>query len=275
MVAKLRAEHSLVLVPLVLALWSISRVWTVLPSIMQDEYIYTSQAKNLPFAEQFYSNYLFSLVMGITNQCGTEFYTCTKTINSFFFLATVVFTLLIALRFLTFKWSVFAASVTALSPVAIPVSYFMPEAMYFAMMTLTIWLTLVVSKAQPLWLWVLPGLSLGATALVKPHAIFMLPAFTVFAFIFVYKKCSSSWIKALVSSAAVVSGFMVSKLGLGFAFAGTAGLKFFGGYGSPVGAIAGVVSKPAAVPSPDATEVADPSAAPEASTGLELSLIHI
>ena len=270
MVAKLRAEHSLVLVPFVLALWSISRVWTVLPSIMQDEYIYTSQAKNLPFAEQFYSNYLFSLVMGITNQCGTEFYTCTKTINSFFFLATVVFTLLIALRFLTFKWSVFAASVTALSPVAIPVSYFMPEAMYFAMMTLTIWLTLVVSKAQPLWLWVLPGLVLGATALVKPHAIFMLPAFTVFAFIFVYKKFSSSWIKSLVSSAAVVSGFMVSKLGLGFAFAGTAGLKFFGGYGSPVGAIAGVVSKPAAVPAPDTAEVGDPSAAPEALTGLEI-----
>ena len=270
MVAKLRAEHSLILVPFVLALWSISRVWTVLPSIMQDEYIYTSQAKNLPFAEQFYSNYLFSLVMGITNQCGTEFYTCTKTINSFFFLSTVILTLLIALRFLSFRWSVFAASVTALSPVAIPVSYFMPEAMYFAMMTLTIWLTLVVSKRHQLWLWILPGLVLGGTALVKPHAIFMLPAFTVFAFIFVYKKFSSGWIKALVASASLVSGFMVSKLGLGFAFAGTAGLKFFGGYGSPVGAIAGAVSKPATTLAPDSTPGADPSAVPEVATGLEI-----
>ena len=270
MVAKLRAEHSLILIPFVLALWSISRVWTVLPSIMQDEYIYTSQAKNLPFAEQFYSNYLFSLVMGITNQCGTEFYTCTKTINSFFFLSTVILTLLIALRFLSFRWSVFAASVTALSPVAIPVSYFMPEAMYFAMMTLTIWLTLVVSKRHQLWLWILPGLVLGGTALVKPHAIFMLPAFTVFAFIFVYKKFSSGWIKALVASASLVSGFMVSKLGLGFAFAGTAGLKFFGGYGSPVGAIAGAVSKPATTLAPDSTPGADPSAVPEVATGLEI-----
>jgi phosphoglycerol transferase len=237
---------------------------------MQDEYIYTSQAKNLPFAEQFYSNYLFSLVMGITNQCGTEFYTCTKTINSFFFLSTVILTLLIALRFLSFRWSVFAASVTALSPVAIPVSYFMPEAMYFAMMTLTIWLTLVVSKRHQLWLWILPGLVLGGTALVKPHAIFMLPAFTVFAFIFVYKKFSSGWIKALVASASLVSGFMVSKLGLGFAFAGTAGLKFFGGYGSPVGAIAGAVSKPATTLAPDSTQGADPSAVPEVATGLEI-----
>lgn len=270
MVAKLRAEHSLILIPFVLALWSISRVWTVLPSIMQDEYIYTSQAKNLPFAEQFYSNYLFSLVMGITNQCGTEFYTCTKTINSFFFLSTVILTLLIALRFLSFRWSVFAASVTALSPVAIPVSYFMPEAMYFAMMTLTIWLTLVVSKRNALWLWILPGLVLGGTALVKPHAIFMLPAFTVFAFIFVYKKFSSSWIKATLASVSLVTGFMVSKLGLGFAFAGTAGLKFFGGYGSPVGAIAGAVSKPATTLAPDSTPGAEQGAAPVVATGLEI-----
>ncbi len=270
MVAKLRAEHSLILIPFVLALWSISRVWTVLPSIMQDEYIYTSQAKNLPFAEQFYSNYLFSLVMGITNQCGTEFYTCTKTINSFFFLSTVILTLLIALRFLSFRWSVFAASVTALSPVAIPVSYFMPEAMYFAMMTLTIWLTLVVSKRDALWLWILPGLVLGGTALVKPHAIFMLPAFTVFAFIFVYKKFSSGWIKAVLASASLVTGFMVSKLGLGFAFAGTAGLKFFGGYGSPVGAIAGAVSKPATTLAPDSTPGAEQGAEPVVATGLEI-----
>ena len=265
--SKLRGEHSLVLVPFILALWSISRVWTVLPSIMQDEYIYTSQAKNLPFAEQFYSNYIFSFVMGVTNYCGDEFYACTKSINSLFFLGTVLFTFLIASRFLTLRWSVFAASVTALSPVAIPVSFFMPETMYFSLMTFTVWLTLVVSKRETLWLWALPGISLGATALVKPHAIFMLPAFAVFAFVYAYKKYSSSWIKAIASASAVVVGFMTTKLGLGYAFAGAAGLKFFGGYGSPVGAIAGVVSKPAEVSPPDSP--ADPETA---SSGLEIFL---
>lgn len=206
---------------------------------MQDEYIYTSQAKNLPFAEQFYSNYLFSMVMGITNTCGYEFYTCTKTINSVFFMGTILFTFLIALRFLTFRWSVFVASVTALSPLAVPVSYFMPETMYFSMMTLTIWLTLVVSKKENWLFWIVSGLSLGATALVKPHAVFMLPAFMLFAFIFVYKKSGSSWLQGIRAGAAVATGFMVTKFGLGFAFAGTEGLKLFGGYGSPVGALTG------------------------------------
>ena len=277
---KLRGEHSLALIPLILALWSISRVWTVLPSIMQDEYIYTSQAKNLPFAEQFYSNYIFSLVMGVTNYCGDEFYTCTKSINSLFFLGTVLFTFLIASRFLTFRWSVFAASVTALSPVAIPVSFFMPETMYFSFMTFTVWLTLVVSKRDNLLLWALPGISLGATALVKPHAIFMLPAFGVFALVYVYKKYSSAWVKAIAASSAVVVGFMAAKLGLGYAFAGTAGLKFFGGYGSPVGAIAGVVNKPASVgstdsqtnPSDGSNQTVEAGSSEAASSGLEIFL---
>jgi hypothetical protein len=95
----------------------------------------------------------------------------------------------------------------------------------------------------------------------------MLPAFGVFAFVYAYKKYSSSWIKSIASASAVVVGFMTTKLGLGYAFAGAAGLKFFGGYGSPVGAIAGVVSKPAEVSSPDSP--ADPETA---SSGLEIFL---
>lgn len=232
----------MILVPFALALWSISRVWTVLPSIMQDEYIYTSQAKHLPFAEQFYSNYIFSWVMGFTNYCGNDFYVCTKSINSVFFLGTVLFTFLIATRFLSFRWSIFVASVTALSPIAVPVSYFMPETMYFSMMTLTIWLTLVVSQKNSWLLWSISGLSLGATALVKPHAVFMVPAFVLFAFIFAYKKFDSNWVSAIKASLAVAVGFLITKFGIGFLLAGTEGLKLFGGYGSPVGALTGAAA---------------------------------
>jgi len=180
--------------------------------------------------------------MGLTNNCGTEFYTCTKSINSVFFMGTVLFTFLIAIRFLSFRWSVFVASVTALSPIAIPVSYFMPETMYFSMMTLTIWLTLVVSKKENWLLWTVSGLSLGATALVKPHAVFMLPAFVVFAFVFAYKKYRSNWLQATKAALAVGLGFVLSKFGLGFAFAGQEGLELFGGYGSPVGALTGAAA---------------------------------
>jgi phosphoglycerol transferase len=247
LVTKSKYEYFWVLVPLALAAWSISRVWNVLPSIMGDEYVYTSAAKHLPFAEQYFSNYIFSWVMSATNMCGTDFYVCTKSINSVFFALTILFTFLIAARFLTFGWSVFVASVTSLSPIAIPVSYFMPEIMYFAAMTGVVLVALWVADKGKWHLWALVGVSLGLAALVKPHAIFMLPAFTIFALVVSYKLASGNWLAGIRSAGSTIAGFFVAKFGLGFLFAGTEGLKLFGGYGSPVDALTSVVENQAPV----------------------------
>ena len=261
MVTKSKYEYFWLLLPVAFAAWSITRVWTVLPSIMGDEYVYTSAAKHLPFAEQYFSNYIFSWVMSATNMCGTEFYVCTKGINSVFFALAILFTFLIAARFLTFGWSVFVASVTALSPIAIPVSYFMPEIMYFAAMTGVVLVALWVADKGKWQLWSLVGISLGLAALVKPHAIFMLPAFTIFALVVSYKLASGSWLAGIRSAGSTIAGFFVAKFGLGFLFAGTEGLKLFGGYGSPVDALTSVVQNQAPTVSQDAGTQA---------TGLEL-----
>ena len=261
MVTKSKYEYFWLLLPVAFAAWSITRVWTVLPSIMGDEYVYTSAAKHLPFAEQYFSNYIFSWVMSATNMCGTDFYVCTKGINSVFFALAILFTFLIAARFLTFGWSVFVASVTALSPIAIPVSYFMPEIMYFAAMTGVVLVALWVADKGKWQLWSLVGISLGLAALVKPHAIFMLPAFTIFALVVSYKLASGSWFAGIRSAGSTIAGFFVAKFGLGFLFAGTEGLKLFGGYGSPVDALTSVVQNQAPTVSQDAGSQA---------TGLEL-----
>ena len=245
MVTKSKFEYFWLLAPVAFAAWSISRVWTVLPSIMGDEYVYTSAAKHLPFAEQYFSNYIFSWVMSATNMCGTDFYVCTKSINSVFYALAVLFTFLIASRFLTFRWSVFVASVTALSPIAIPISYFMPEIMYFSAMTGVVMVALWVADKGKWQLWSLVGISLGLAALVKPHAIFMLPAFIVFALVVSYKRASGSWLAGIRSAATTILGFFVAKFGLGFVFAGNEGLKLFGGYGSPVDALTSVVENQA------------------------------
>jgi phosphoglycerol transferase len=212
---------------------------------MGDEYVYSSAAKHLPFAEQFFSNYMFSWVMSATNLCGDDFYVCTKSINSVSFVVAILFTFVIATRFLTFGWSVFVASVTALSPIAIPVSYFMPEIMYFAAMIGVVLVALWVAEKGKWHLWIFVGSSLGLAALVKPHAIFMLPAFAVFALLVSYKSATGSWLASLRSVGSTIFGFFVTKLGLGFVFAGTAGLKLFGGYGSPAAALVQVVESQA------------------------------
>jgi phosphoglycerol transferase len=230
---------------------------------MGDEYVYSSAAKHLPFAEQYFSNYVFSSIMSLTNMCGNDFYVCTKSINSVSFALAIIFTFLIAIRFLPFGWSVFVASVTALSPIAIPVSYFMPEIMYFASMTGVVLVALWVSDKGKWQLWSLVGASLGFAALVKPHAIFMLPAFTIFALIVSYKLASGSWLAGVKSAGTTLLGFAVSKFGLGFLFAGSEGLKLFGGYSSPVEALTQVVQNE----SPTVSQEAGSQA-----TGLELLL---
>lgn len=236
-------ERFAVLIPISLAFFSISRVWNVLPTIMGDEYIYSSQSRNLPFSEHSYSNYLFSWIMSLTNVCGTDFYPCAKAINSAFFLGTIIFTFVIALRFLGTWQSTFAASVAALSPISIPVSYFMPETMYFFVMTLTIWVSLVVSRNPKWWRWIFPGALIGFAALVKPHAVFVAPAFLIFAIVIQHKNYNKAIRFGLLKSAAAyVFGFSLTKFAIGFLFAGVDGLKLFGGYSSPVEAIYSVAN---------------------------------
>jgi phosphoglycerol transferase len=238
-----RIQHFWGLLPLTLALFAASSLSEVLPQIMHDEYIYSSQARNLPFEEHSFSNYLFSWVMGFTKFCSTDFYSCAKFINTVMFAVGVLFTLLIAARLLSFGWAIFVASVTALSPLVIQTSFFMPETMYFMAMTIAMWSAIFAASKNRLWLWSIAGLILGSAALVKPHAIFLVPAFMVYASLVDLRKTNSGLFKALPAGMSVLFGFLISKLGIGFLFAGTEGLRLFGGYGSPVDKIAQVAGE--------------------------------
>jgi phosphoglycerol transferase len=117
--------------------------------------------------------------------------------------------------------------------------------MYFAAMTGVVLVALWVADKGKWQLWSMVGVSLGLAALVKPHAIFMLPAFTIFALVISYKLAAGSWLAGIRAAASTIAGFSVAKFGLGFLFAGTEGLKLFGGYGSPVDALTSVVENQA------------------------------
>ena len=215
-------------VPFVAALISIGRVWPVLPAVMQDEYVYSVQARFTPFAEQLYPNYLFSWLYSGTSGCGAGFYQCGKSLNVLFFFATLAFIFLIARRLLSVTWSAWIATFAAFSPIHVYVSYFMPEAMYFAFITATIYVALVAGAKHKLTWWIATGVLLGLSALVKPHALFTLPAFLIFALLVVLRSESGGWGKGLVAALGKLGAFAAVKFGLGFAFAGAAGLSLFG-----------------------------------------------
>lgn len=228
-----KLNHFWLAVPLVLGLGAVTILFGILPKLMQDEYIYASQARNLPFSEHSFSNYLFSWVMGATKLCsGDSFYTCAKFINTTMFLAALIFVYLIAIRLLDQLWSVVVTSITALSPLAIQVSFFMPETMYFMVMTITVWLALVASEQGKYSLWVSVGAVLGLASLVKPHAIFLLPAIAVFALMVEVRRAEGTLKKYVYPPLLIIASFFITKAILGFAFAGNEGLRIFGGYGS-------------------------------------------
>lgn len=219
-------------VPFIAALISIGRVWPVLPAVMQDEYVYSIQARFTPFSEQILPNYLFSWLYSGTSVCGADFYSCGKGLNVLFFFATLAFIFLIARRLLSVTWGAMIATVVAFSPIHVYVSYFMPEAMYFAFITATIYVALIGGSKHKFTWWAAVGVMLGLSALVKPHAVFTLPAFLLFAFLIGMRSQSGSSGKGALASLGQLTAFAAVKFGGGFVFAGAAGLSIFGtGYG--------------------------------------------
>jgi phosphoglycerol transferase len=221
-------KYLLLIFPILFAISSVSKVWPVLPAVMQDEYVYSIQARFTPFAEQLYPNYLFSWLYSGTSTCGADFYSCGKGLNILFFFVTLSFIFLIARRLLSVTWGAMIATVAALSPIHVYVSYFMPEAMYFAFITATIYVALIAGAKHKLTWWVATGALLGLSALVKPHALFTLPAFLLFALLVALRSEGGSLGKGLIASLGKVGAFAVVKFGGGFAFAGAAGLSLFG-----------------------------------------------
>jgi phosphoglycerol transferase len=226
--AKFDRAYFWLIAPFAAALLSIIRVWPVLPAVMQDEYVYSIQARFTPFAEQLYPNYLFSWLYSSTNLCGDGFYDCGKGLNIVFYFLTLAFIFLISKKLLGIGWGAAIAGIAALSPIHVYVSYFMPEMMYFAFIAATIFVALIAGEKHKLSLWLATGAMLGLAALVKPHAIFTLPAFMLFALIVALRAEGGSWRKGALASVGTLGAFLLVKFGGGFAFAGVFGLTLFG-----------------------------------------------
>jgi len=215
-------------VPLLAAIYSVTRVLPMLPIVMQDEYVYSMAARHLSLAEAPHPNYLFSLLYSATNLCGDQFYTCAKGLNAIFFLVTILLVWILAMRLFGLTAAAVASTATALSPLSVYVSFFMPDTMYFFFVVLCVYLALRIAQ-RPSWQsWIFLAAALGITALVKPHVVFALPAFLIFSSIVMRKSQAGTWLKVGAQQAGMLGAFFALKLGGGYLLAGPAGLSFFG-----------------------------------------------
>lgn len=170
---------------------SIAGYWDVLPGIFQDEYIYSMEARKLSPAEQAYPNYLFSFLFQTTSVCGDGFYQCGKAINTALLLGTLMVIYFLARTFHTVKFSILLTAVTALSPITVFASFFMPEMLFVFLNLLAVLLLLRVSESSDAKYWLGLGLILGLALLTKRHEVFLLPGYFLGAVLLLRIKGSS------------------------------------------------------------------------------------
>lgn len=212
------------------AVWSMISVLGVRPLVMGDELRFSTWIRHTSFAEQPLPDYLYSLVYKSTLLCGDGFYSCVKFENWLFSVGAAG--LLVALGLYlglssNYAWLLGAAILA--SPQAIRSSFFMPDAMYYFMATLVVYVAFRAWSEKMRYGWLYIGLVLGLTILTKPHG-WILAAGLLGSYVIVY--LGKSRFLDLVKHAALILGVAVLvRFSIGFALAGTASLTVFGSYG--------------------------------------------
>jgi len=219
---------------LAVAGWVFSRVSAVNPAILGDEYLYSINARHAapwdPSPAGDFSNYLFNLVYSSTNLCGEAFYTCGKILNLIFFVGFLTVVFIIAVRFLNY-WVALAFTVAAgLSPISVYTSMFLPESMYFFMISLVFLAVLKAAESYAWKDWALVGALIGVASLVKPHAWLSAIAIGIFLVVLGLTQAKHRFKPLFKAVGAISAGAILGRIVIGFLVAGPRALDFFGIY---------------------------------------------
>jgi phosphoglycerol transferase len=219
---------------LAVAGWVFSRVSAVNPAILGDEYLYSINARHAapwdPSPAGDFSNYLFNLVYSSTNLCGDAFYTCGKILNLIFFVGFLTIVFIIAVRFLNY-WVALGFTVAAgLSPISVYTSMFLPESMYFFMISLVFLAVLKAAQSYAWKDWALVGALIGVASLVKPHAWLSAIAIGIFLVVLGLTQAKHRFKPLFKAVGAISVGAILGRIVIGFLVAGPRALDFFGIY---------------------------------------------
>lgn len=193
-----------------------------------DEYIYSELSRLLPLADANVPSFLYLAIYRTTNFCGDGFLGCAKILNASFFLAGVYLVYLTARQLCTHRVAETVALLTLLGPFNIYTAFYMPESLYFLSFWLFTWFLLRLDHSSNAQLWCFAGILLGLTALVKPHAAFLIPAVLLYI-VFLHKNAGARPIFGLLKAGSLfVAFFALTKFVIGYLFAEKAGLTLFG-----------------------------------------------
>lgn len=201
----------------------------LLPSVMQDEYVYLSQALFNPLSADVYGNFVYSLIYSPLAMFGESFYVIAKLLNTFFLFGFILVIYLFGVEFIGRKLALLIAVATGFGSISLYSSFFMPEMMFYFFASISLFfLYKAISATESGWFWFIASLvSLTLTGLVKPHAFILWIGLLIFLILMLVRhREKRSVLTAWVSSLLVA--YPALKLFLGFVLAGEAGLTFLG-----------------------------------------------
>jgi phosphoglycerol transferase len=201
-------------------------------SVLVDEYSYVLDTHYRGLSDSFYPNHLFQLFFAPTKLCGTEFYSCARSLNAIFVIASalVIYDLVRHLSGNVWIAAVVWAA-TVFGSFGTYTGYFMPEAISNFFMVLFFYFVSRLWKSPNHYVWLVAGSTLGIAALAKPHAFFIFPAILIFILLSSRSLFDKSWTAFVIRASLFASSFFALKFGLGFVIAGEKGISIFGSYG--------------------------------------------
>ncbi len=204
------------------------------PVVMDDEYRYSVAARLQPFAEAHVPNYLFLVIYRATNVCGDAFLLCARWLNLVFFAAAAPSIYLVARQVMSRPLAIAVAALALVGPVSTYTAYFMPESLYYLGFWSIAWLVLSSRPDASLLRFALAGGAIGALALVKPHAIFLLPPAVAFVAIETRRTRGFRQATVFAQASVVVATALLIKFAVGYTIAGRSALTLFGAFYSGI-----------------------------------------
>ena len=194
--------------------------------VVADELVYSQASRLLPISESGIPGYLYLIVYKYTNYCGDGFLNCARILNSLFFVLTAPFIYAITKRVASNATAIIIACLAVIGPINSYTIYFMPEAFYFFSFWVFSWYALRSTSEVSILNWAIVGVLIGISSLIKPHALFLIPA--VIFYIFYVNKNDFRFIGITKCILFFLSGVFFAKLILGYMIAGKAGITIFG-----------------------------------------------
>ena len=198
------------------------------PSVFADEWYYSKMVRLMPIADAILPSYFYLWVFRPSLACGEAFLECVRFGNLAFFMAGAPFLYLIARRYASRPVAFLVALLSTLAPLNTFTAYFMPEAMYYFGFCVLSHVALCGGAWRAPVHALATGLVLGVMSQVKVHALFLLPALCLFLLAASHARGGPWFRRGLGMALLAAAATFAVKFGLGWLFAGEAGLSLFG-----------------------------------------------